>query len=295
MALTIGAEDKKKLYILMGLGGALAVVWTVVFNPFGFGKKPATPIAQVSGEAQPTGAATPAGEGASAGAEAEGTKAAAAPAAAPGGTTATANLITVERFRPDPFTPYYTRVITPPPLPPPPPPIPDPLSLPQPRGEAELAPASLGTALPSARGGLAPSTALVQLPPMNIPQFRTRSAPRLGAPQMVSGGSGSAATRSPNKRIAGVIIGDSVRALIEISEADQTITRVVQPGDEVEGIKILRIERVTENDTLTTRMTVLENGQERYFDLRPSPNPVAGAAGATGAVGVPMQAPRGAR
>jgi hypothetical protein len=114
---------------------------------------------------------------------------------------------------------------------------------------------------------------------MNIPQYRPRTAPRLGPPQMAQGENGGAATRSPNKRIAGVIIGDSVRALIEISEADQTITRVVQPGDEVEGIKILRIERITENDTLVTRMTVLENGQERYFDLRPSPNQAAGGAG----------------
>ena len=122
--------------------------------------------------------------------------------------------------------------------------------------------------------------ALAQLPPVSIPQYRSRNAPRLGTPRPVGNADGNEVLRSPNKRIAGVIIGDSVRALIEISSGESTITRVVQPGDEVEGIKILRIERVTENDALVTRMTVLEGGQERFFDLTAAPQQTT-AAGAT--------------
>lgn len=56
----------------------------------------------------------------------------------------------------------------------------------------------------------------------------------------------------------------------------QVITRVVQPGDEVDGIKILRINREFENGRPVTRMYIREGDQERYVDLRPAPAPPAG-------------------
>jgi hypothetical protein len=107
---------------------------------------------------------------------------------------------------------------------------------------------------------------------MVLPHNRVRPGPPPSV--AISGGNSEAsgAIRASDRRIAGVIIGDSVRALIEISTGDSTITRVVQPGDEVEGMKILRIERVTVNDALVTRMTVLEDGVERYFDLTAAPS-----------------------
>ena len=119
------------------------------------------------------------------------------------------------------------------------------------------------------------------------------------------GNSESPAIRSANKRLSGVIIGDSVRALLEITvgdaaaggghgqdggadggAAETTVVRVVQPGDEVDGIKILRIERVYEGGRQITRMFVREGNEERFVDLRPSPTPpVAATSGGSGSEG----------
>ena len=83
--------------------------------------------------------------------------------------------------------------------------------------------------------------------------------------------------RSTNRRISGIIVGDRVSALLELTGADgQVTTRVVQPGDEVDGIQILRLERTNVNGQDATRLIVREGGQERIVELRPSPNPVGG-------------------
>jgi hypothetical protein len=279
MALTIGADDKKKIYILAILAGALCIIGVVVFNPFGpsvdeatldtAGTTPATTVADPNATPPPAGgspdAAPPAAD-----------PAAEAPAEAPpapGGITP--RLIAAKDARPDPFTPYYVEAIEPPP---PPAPVPGPLDLP---GINGVSPAGLdGLALPGP-GATTTNTSLQGLPAVSIPNYRRRTTPRLSSPT-AAGIDGRTAQRSTNKRMAGVIIGDSVRALIEIRDATRVITRVVQPGDEVEGIKILRIERITENDAQVTRMTVLENGQERFFDLQQSPNPIANAVGIDG-------------
>lgn len=281
MALSIGAEDKKKLYILLGLAGVLGALVMVVINPFGIGKKARVAVAEnppeKAADAPAGGAEAPAGAPGAGATPASGAPAAGGAAPAAGGTAVPANWIAVEPFRSDPFTPYYTKAIPAPPLPPP---IPPPLDLPSPDGG--LAPAGVGgfgSALPSPGGGGAASASLVQLPPVRIPQYRSRNAPRLGPPQPSPGSSSEAtATLSEGKRIAGVIIGDSVRALIEISDGEKTVTRVVQPGDEVEGFKVLRIQSVTENGISVYRMTILEDGQERYFDLRPAPKQATDAA-----------------
>jgi hypothetical protein len=88
--------------------------------------------------------------------------------------------------------------------------------------------------------------------------------------------------------LSGVIIGDSVRALLEISQGDNngtgmnTVTRIVQPGDEVDGIRVLRIERTTEGGRPVTRMYIRENGVESFVDLRPAPKAAGQGAGAPG-------------
>lgn len=269
MALAIGAEDKKKLYILLGLAGVLGVLVMVVINPLGIGKKKtgADSGQIVTGGTMPTEpvSAGPGGRpGGPPGPKGMAAKRSGETATAPSGDASATpvQLVGIKSFRSDPFKPFYTPTIQPPP---PPPPIPPPLNLPSPRDT------SLGLAPAPVPGGGGSSGALVQLPPIGIPHSRTRSS-RQNIPKPAGNSEdGGDAIRSPNKRMAGVIIGDSVRALIVISNGDSTITRVVQPGDDVEGMKILRIERITENNTLVTRMTVNENGQERFFDLQPAP------------------------
>jgi hypothetical protein len=291
----IGADEKQKLYILLGLAGVLALVVIFVIKPFGGGSEPeavavstAPPVAATASApgavppGAPPGAVPPDAAGAAAGAP-----------AATAGVGATPQLIAAEKFRSDPFTPYYAPVVVPPPPPPPPtpaPPIPlppPPVAVPQPDESVGggLAPAPIipgiggGGISVLGRGGSSGSTLRINLPPVTIPQFAARTSPRIVNPggRVGSAPERPAATRSGDKRIAGVIIGNSVRAVIEINDGTQTVTRIVQPGDELEdlNLRILRIERVTEDNVTTTRMTVLENGQERYFDLRPSPNPIA--------------------
>jgi hypothetical protein len=88
--------------------------------------------------------------------------------------------------------------------------------------------------------------------------------------------------RSSNKRLSGIIIGDGVRALLEIDGEDGKVTRVVQPGDEVDGILVVRIERNTEGGQATTRMVIREGNEDRYVDLRPSPQARAATTGDAG-------------
>jgi hypothetical protein len=84
------------------------------------------------------------------------------------------------------------------------------------------------------------------------------------------GGSG-VPSPSTDKRLSGVIIADGVRALLEIQGPDGPITRVVQPGDEVDGITVLSIQRYNDGTKTVTRMLIRENGEERTVDLRAAP------------------------
>ena len=189
--------------------------------------------------------------------------------------------------RPDPFRPIYL------PTPPPefaPTPVPPPLEIPAPP------PVALPSRSPA---GAPPSTVLVGLPSPRISRYNPLPGPRWVIP--VTGKSENLAGRSSDKRLSGVIIGDSVRALLEIQQAGagggegggegggagaaQVVTRVVQPGDEVDGIKILRINREFENGRPVTRMYILEGDQERYVDLRPSPSPPVSGTGGLDAEG----------
>jgi hypothetical protein len=110
-----------------------------------------------------------------------------------------------------------------------------------------------------------------------------------GPPNGSLSGAPTGIARSSNKRLSGIIIGDGVRALLEIGSGEEKVTRIVQPGDEVDGILVVRIERSTEGGRTTTRMVIREGNEERYVDLQPSTEAKtpAGGADATGAAASP--------
>jgi hypothetical protein len=197
----------------------------------------------------------------------------------------------VSSFRNDPFEP----VPLPPPVvvaTPPPPVVLNPPSV------AIAPPGGFSSGLPpfgisdssTHFGGTPPARILAGLAPPRISHVATTPM----APKIVTLSGEGGVTRSPNKRLSGVVIGDSVHALLEISQgsnnmgmggetgAATTITRIVQPGDEVDGIRVLRIERTTEGGRPVTRMYIVENGEESYVDLRPAPQATGQASGAPG-------------
>jgi hypothetical protein len=281
--LAIGADEKKKLMFLGGLLAAIVVVVVVLYLPKGSkttAEPPKTPTPPVSSA---TGAPPDAGGAA--------TPAPAATASAPGGITA-ASLVSVEGYRPDPFA----NPLPPPPLPPPPPPPLKPVVLPPP---IDIAPPGQYDGNPDIPLPPAGIRSIGSRPVSNLPPIIPRrvaiapTAPRLYSP--TGGQSEGGILTSQNKRLSGVIIGDSVRALLEISggEGMPPITRVVQPGDEVDGIRILRLERVSEGGRTVTRLIVRENNQEQYVELRAAPqqNTGEGGMGPGGLPGAPGAAP----
>jgi hypothetical protein len=293
----IGAEEKKKLYVLGGLLAAIMVVVFVLYRPTGKSSSPDETPPPKSG---PAAAPKPAG-GPPAGAPGAAPGGAPAGEAAPsggtggsgaGGSITAASLVSVSDFRNDPFEPFAKPVPTPTPPPPPPPPGPVVISPPQvfisqPGGDfgGGLPPFGISSTTPSF-GGTPPSRILTDLPPPYIPRLAIApTAPSNFLPP--GGGSGGSNSRSSNKRLSGVIIGDSVRAILEISDGQNVVTRIVQPGDEVDGIRILRIERVSEGGRLVTRMFIREAGEERFVDLKAAPQQAAGGAGGIPGMGAP--------
>jgi hypothetical protein len=270
----IGADEKKKLYILGGLAGVLILVVLFVIKPFGRGSSPApdptAPPPTTVATTDPAAPVTPVSADGSA--APGGAPAGALPMGAAGG----APTLGIVNPRSDPFAPKIIPGVPPPPPPPTPQP---PVRLPSPDASS-LAPLTL----PS--GGAAPDiNQPLGLPPTRIPQYQPRETPRFLQSANIVGSSSGNAQSAPDKRLAGVAIGDSVRALLEINDGQQTITRVVQPGDEVEGVRVLRIERVTEGGNTITRMVVSQNGQEQLVELRASTNPIATAPGGPGGPG----------
>ncbi|MBV9470431.1 MAG: hypothetical protein JO316_20475 [Abitibacteriaceae bacterium] len=290
---SLGADQQKKLYILLGLAGLLGIGLIIAFHPFGRSTT-STDAGDTSTPAVTTkaGGATGGGKAASPAAAGSGSGGT-IPVSSGGGTTPTTagagvvplakpntQLISTERFRDDPFIP---EIIPPTPAPPPlptPTPIPPAVPVPVPGG-IEVPPADIRGAVSS--GALSHSPILINLPPVRISRMNTPPInPDTAVPQTRPGATTAVLPRSPNKRVSGVVIGNTVRALIEISDGDQVVTRVVQPGDEVEGIKILRIERVREGDRNVTRMIVREENEERVVELKASPNPIGGGEGGSG-------------
>ena len=296
--MALGTEDKKKIIALAGVAGALGIVGLIILNPFkgkgsGSSGKVApmampTPPSMSSGSGSP-GYASSSGSSASS-EESTGTTTATTQTAATGTASAKkSQLISTHPFRPDPFEQYYTKPIplpSPPPPPPTPRPIPTPLppiDLPRPDANSD---AGSNEGLPGLPGTSSPSqtsTALVGLPSPRIARYVTiPTAPRIQVPPPNVSGGEATVTRSANKRLAGVIIGDSVRALLEIDDGsgDEPKTQVVQPGDEVNGVRVLRIERYVEGGGRNrVRMIVRENGEERSVELRPSTSQTAAGGG----------------
>ena len=60
----------------------------------------------------------------------------------------------------------------------------------------------------------------------------------------------------------------------------------MQPGDEVEGVRVLNIERFRQGDRTVSRMLIRDtDGSQKYVELKNSPNP-PGNAGGLGAEGL---------
>lgn len=296
-AIDLGTEDKKKLYILGGLLALFAVVGMVVFNPFGGRRSRTTSTTTASTAARSvmpganttTGSVMPGTSTSLTSGLAPNPMGSAPVSTAMTGTTGggVPQYIAFRQARQDPFVPHYIAAIPAsrrPKLPPPPPPPLPPLVLPQPgeySGEPSFSTGSAGggfIGLPpasiAAGGGATAGDGgiLANLPQVRIPQYTPRQSPRMTSSNPFSGAGGG--TESSSARLAGVVIGDSVRALVEVTTpTGQLVSRVVQPGDEIEGIRILRLERITEGGQSVTRMTVSQNGREQYFTLRPSNSP----------------------
>lgn len=255
--LAIGDGEKKNLMILGGLLGLLAIVVLVLYNPFsggGSGEEEPAPPTPAAGAPVPDPAAGAGGVAA----------AGATPAAAPAGSISAASLASLGDYRVDPFERFALPMPTPPP---PPVEIPPPVDILPP---SAVGPGGIG--LPPMSVGNSRSNILVDLPPISPRRVVTApTAPRSFVLPGTQGTGGGSVLRSQNKRLSGVVIGDSVRALLEVTVGDKVTTRVVQPGDEVDGITILRLERVVEAGQTVTRLVVRENNQEQYVELRPAP------------------------
>ena len=299
------APDKKKLFIALGVAGiaVLGIGGFFVMRSMNGGDTQAAATNSVSASNVALSPETP-------------------EAGAPGSTLANggippatgtqistgsnpSNLLPLSPYRRDPFQPFF---IIPTPAPPPPPvptptPIPRPVEIPQiepvdiPRpgdgGAFGGAPAP-GFAVPGPNGSGASEGPLV-LPAVVIPRLNsTKIAPTNAFPPPRSSSGAGSGTASPSfdKRLSGVVIGNGVRAILEISGGAVPKTYVVQPGDVVEGITILNIRRYNESGTQVTRMLIRENGGERTVDLKPGPPRTAaggefGSSEGTGGFGGP--------
>ncbi len=258
------APDKRKLFIGLGIAGALALVAGVTVLPgLLSGEKSATapaPVVQptplssgVASTVSATGGTAPPASSAGIGTPATSTPASAAPQP-------------LARFRKDPFQQAYflpTPVPTPPPLPTPDPPV----SIPLASDEPPLS-------LPGVNGSNAALQQTLVLPPVSIKRLdqATQRPTDAFPPTRTLGGVGGSGAGVPSpsydKRLSGVVIADGVRAILEIQGPTGPVSRVVQPGDEVDGITILNIQRFNDGTRTVTRMLIRENGEERTVELR---------------------------
>ncbi len=301
MALALD-DNKKKAFLLAGIAGVLGIGAVFLLLPKGKDTTTTAPPPTAPAAVRPGAPSAPSSGG-------EGEE---SPSAAGGAVATGPVVVAAAPYRNDPFVPFFTDTLKPPPPPPPLPTprptprpvfIPPPIDIPAPRSQESGGVSAYP--LPSTSGNARRTTALVGLPSARIPRLtNVPTAPRVQiAPPSVGGGSQPALERSPNKRLAGVVIGDSVRALLEVEDASASggsggemgdgmgqappKTYIVQPGQEIpeEGIKVLRIERTTEGGRTRVRMVVTENGVLRYIDLREGNTQAGGASGYPGASG----------
>ena len=306
MAITLGADDKKKIYLLGALLGGLGVVGLfTVIRPLLSGGSSDTPVAinaasstgsrrNPNGTAMPTSLVMPPNAGgaqfgrpgstSAAGAGLGAAGFAASGLGAAGSTSATdttPQIPGIGRTRPDPFIPTVLPALPPPPPSPTPRPTPVPTTivtdavpvpLPTYSTRVEDTAVSLPTS-PFSSGPQANAQTNLSLPRAVIFGGTQQSAPQplplVGGLEVGAPGAQTSATNASGKRVSGVIMGDTIRALIEYQENGQTVSKIVQPGDEVGGMKILSIQRVRSGEQSIVRVTARERGQEVYFDLGP--------------------------
>ena len=269
--------QQKRTYAGAGVVGVLALIVAAIYLPGllngGTSTAPVTPPTASPTAKPPTGAPTTAPT----------TAPGAAPvtAAAPGGATSPSTVaqpvVFVSHSRVDPFQPVY---LVPPLLPTPIPTAPDP-QIAIPKIDNVGTPVSL-PAIRDARVREAVAQPL-NIGSPSIPHVVVVTGPRdaFPLPRAAGGQTTGAPSQSYDKRLAGVIIGDGVRALLELPSGEQ---RIVQPGDEVEGVRVLSIERTPQGGSTATRMLVRDSdGSQKYVELRPSTQ--AQTAGGPGGVG----------
>jgi hypothetical protein len=281
--------EQKKLYAGLAVIGVLTLAVAGMYLPGMLGGSSSTAPTDTTASANTTSsssgatdntASTP-GAGGAVGSGIAGDPALAGAPAATGVTTASYNGEPIGSPRSDPFQQPYL-IPTPVPVPPPPPP---PVSVPLPFEDGPI----------NLPGSNIESTELRK--PLILPEVKitrldeaARRPTEAFPPRRSSGEGGSTGGASVNpsfdKRLSGVVIGDGVRALLEIQGPTGTVTRVVQPGDEVDGITVLSIQRYKEGSNTVTRMLIRENGEERSVDLGPSLNPPAAAGGLGGPEGL---------
>lgn len=178
---------------------------------------------------------------------------------------------------------------------------PAPEATPQPTGPKESGPSQLPTR-PDPMAPLNPPLSLVSaqqpwtgatiggIPPLSYSGVMPRviSPP----PPPVFAGTRPPVVESRELRLSGILLNGSLYVILEILPLDgNSLPRgyVVKPGDEVEGVRVVKIERYREKDELITRALVRTAGEERHVYLRPGPPPAAaGGAGGAGDGGAGM-------
>ncbi len=274
--------EQKRTFAGLGVVGALALIVGVMALTGQFGGRssapvpvPIAPSAGTANTATNAAVAVPTTGRSVALPGAGGTGAAGGVVSAPSGTLGKP-IVFVSRSRVDPFQPVY---------------LVPPAALPTPTPIPVRADPRVNVPLPSGFGGgdslttiSDPRVRAAVASPLNIglpsiPSIETLRGPRdaVPLPRTNGGDTGVAPQQSYDKRLAGIIIGDGVRALLELPSGEQ---RVVQPGDEVEGIRILNIERFRQGDRTITRMLVRDtDGSQKFVELKASSQPAEGDTG----------------
>lgn len=272
--------EQKKTYAALGVLGLLALIAGGMYIPGMLRGSSTSDATVVSTTPNTLTSSTASSNAASSGATgsldpfaADG----AAGGAAAGGAVKKASAGPLAPSRPDPFQEAY---LIPTPLPPVPPPVGVPLP-------GDVMPVNL----PSGNFRESELSRPLVLPPVAINRLDEAARRPVDAfpPRRSTEGAGSAAP-SFDKRLSGVVIGDGVRALLEIQGPNGVVTRNVQPGDEVDGITVLNIQRTLEGGRTVTRMLIRENGEEKSVELKASPQPLGdptGGLGVPGASGMP--------
>ncbi|MCS6860354.1 MAG: hypothetical protein NZT92_08565 [Abditibacteriales bacterium] len=282
-------EEKKKLYILLGLIGVLIVVVLVVLRPFGgsggdmtSSLTPASGSGSTSGTSgfgggmgstgtapamDPTGSGAPGmmppGGGMPTGADMSG--ASGTPSATPTGgsgqqPTATRRRGPRERFRADPMEPF----------------------------QQQLPPSTLAPVISTAR---APWTGqgLEGLPRISLADFNPPPAVPGERPPNIPRDEASGPAPDPNKRLAGMMMTQSNMLWVIMEAIEETGVKyyVLKPGDIVQlrdgSFQVVRFERFKEKTDNKENVRIvlkdLGTGSHKLIDLRPSSQPQQGQMG----------------